>query len=228
MPTHRSLARHLRRALPVVAVAALACVLGGSPALAATGSTTVTPAGDTYVASLTSGTKAAFGAGASTVTCSGSTATGQVAAAPGNAAPAGPVASAITPPSFTGCSPNVFLTSAKVTTNATNGDWKIALQYDPAGVTGSLTIPQGGQVMAISGLASCTITVAPNGPVTIDGTWTPGTATAAPKLSFSGVSVPIAVTGGLFCPSSSTSGTFSASYDVTDTTDPAAQISVGS
>lgn len=212
------------------AVVAAAVVVGllNPSAQAATSSTTITPAGDSYQAVLSSGSTASFTAGSITVTCSTSQTSGQVPPAPGNMNPLGPVSSPITPPSFTNCSSSVFLVTPSVSTNNTNGDWTIALQYDPAGVTGTLTIPQGGQVITTTGLANCTVTVAPSGPVTIAGTWTPGTATTAPTLSFNNVSVPISATGSIFCPTSATTGTFSASYDVSDTTNPSAQIAVTS
>ncbi len=213
------------RALATVGVAAAAALVA-SPAMAATSSTTVTPAGDAFSASLASGSKAAFSAGGVKVNCSSSSTDGQVPAAPDNANPAGAVTSTLSPASFTGCSTNIFLVSASAASNNTNGDWSIGLQYDPAGSTGTLTIPQGGVVITNSGLASCSTTVAPNGPVTLTGTLVPGTATSAPQLVFSNISVPISVTGGAFCPTSSTTGTFSATYDVTDTTDPTAQIAV--
>lgn len=203
---------------------ATAAVLVGSPAMAATGSTTVTPAGDAFQASLTAGTTADFTAGSVTVSCSTSSSTGQVPAAPGNTNAAGPVTSAVTPASFGGCSTSIFGVNSSV---ASSGNWAISLQNDPAGSTGSLTIPQGGVVVTNTGFANCTTVVAPDGPVTVNGTWTAGTATSAPQLVFSNVSVPIKVTGGFLCPVSSTTGTFNASYDVTDTTNPAAQITVG-
>lgn len=205
---------------------ATAAVLAASPAMAATSSTTVTPAGDSFSATVAAGTKAAFSAGGVKVNCNSSTTSGQVPAAPDNANASGPVTSTFTPASFGSCSTNIFFVSATVTTNNTSGDWSVALQDDPAGGTGTLTIPQGGVVLKNSGLANCTTTVAPGGPVTLDGTWVPGTATSAPQLVFSNVSVSISVTGGAFCPTSSTTGTFSATYDITDTTDSTAQIAV--
>lgn len=225
----RTASSHGRRLLlPALITGAAASLLIGTPALAATSSTTVTPAGDAYRSSLTSGTTASFSAGTTTVTCTGSVASGQVPVAPGNTNPSGPVGSPLTPPNFTGCSTGTFLLTPTVTSNNTNGDWVVSLQYDAAGSTGSLTIPRGGQVISTSGIASCTTTVAPNGPVTINGTWTPGAGLTSPKLVFSNVTVPISVTGGLFCPTSSTTGTFSASYDITDTSNPNVQITVGS
>ncbi|GFJ94938.1 hypothetical protein [Phytohabitans rumicis] len=122
------------------------------------------------------------------------------------------------------CPTGIFLTTATSVTNNTNGDWSIALQYDPAGSTGTMTIPTGGVVTTISGLASCTIVVAPDGPATITGPWVDG---APPRLDFSaGVNVPIRVTGGLGCPTAATSAVFRATYEVANTTDPASPITV--
>jgi hypothetical protein len=215
--TSASARRNRLRAFLTVGVAAAAVTLA-SPAMAAASSTTVTPAGDTFQGALTSGTTADFALDTTTVSCGTSVTTGMVPAAPGNQNSAGSVSSTLSNPSFASCSTNNFLLSASSSTNSTNGNWGIDLQYDPAGSTGTLTIPQGGVVVSISGIASCTVTVAPTGPTTVKGTWTPGTGTSAPKLSFSGASVPVTVTGGFFCPTSVTQATFTASYDITDTT----------
>jgi hypothetical protein len=219
--------RNRLRALWAVGIAS-AMVTLASPAMAATSSTTVTPAGDSFQASLTSGTTADFSLGTTTISCSSSVATGQVPAAPGNTNAAGPVNSTLSNPTFDTCSTNNLLLNASTSTNSANGAWGISLQYDPAGTTGTLTIPQGGVVVSISGIASCTATVAPNGPITVSGAWTPGTATSAPKLAFSSVAVPVTVTGGFFCPTSATSANFTASYDITDTTSATSQIAVTS
>jgi hypothetical protein len=219
--------RHPRRALWTVGIAAAVVALG-SPAFAASSSTTVTPAGDAFQGALAAGTTADFSLGSTTVACDTSATDGQVPAAPDNTSPAGPVTSTLTAPTFSGCSTNNFLLSASTATNSDNGNWGIALQYDPAGTTGTLAIPQGGVVVRISGLANCTVTVAPNGPTTVAGSWTPGTDTSVPRLTFSDVSVPVTVTGGFFCPTSTTSATFTAAYDITDTTTPGTQIAVTS
>jgi hypothetical protein len=213
------------RGLAVAGVAAGALLLA-SPAMAATSSTTVTPAGDGFQATVASGTTAGFAAGSVSVSCNASQASGTIPT--DNTNPSGPITSTVTPATFTGCSTNIAFVTASAASNNTKGDWSIALQYDPAGSTGTLTIPQGGVVLTNGGLASCTTVVAPDAPITIPGTWTPGTATSAPQLVFDNVSVPISVTGGMFCPVSSTAGTFSATYDVTDTTTPSAQVTVAS
>jgi YD repeat-containing protein len=214
----------------VLAGAGLVAVTAG-PAQAAAG-TTVEPAGHAYTATLVAGSTAAFLVGSTTVTCNQSSNTGAVPAAPDNASADGPVVSALTPATFANnggaCPTNVLFTTAKTVTNSTNGDWTIGLQYDPAGSTGTMTIPQAGVVTTISGLASCTVTVAPDGPASFSGPWLAGDGTTAPVLDFSaGVSLPIHVTGGLACPTGATTATFSARYAVSDTTDATQQIAVG-
>ncbi len=207
------------RAAPLGAAAALVAGVGlvtltAGPAQAASG-TTVTPAGDSYSAGLVAGGSAVFVVGSTTVTCNQSANVGTVPAAPGNTTADGPVISTVTAPTFANnggnCPTNVLFTTAKTVTNATNGSWTIALQYDPAGSTGTMTIPKSGVVTTITGLASCTVTVAPNGPAAITGPWTAGTSAALPTLDFSaGVALPITVTGGLGCPTGATTATFKA------------------
>jgi hypothetical protein len=153
-----------------------------------------------------------------------------VPAAPANNNPSGPVSAPITNPTFTGssssCSTSVPFTTATTTTNSTNGSWSIGLQFSASGSTGTLTIPKGGVVTTTSGLASCTVTTAPTGPVTVAGVWTPGVGGAKPTLRFSGVTLPISVSGGFGCPTTSTTATFSASYEITNITSPTTQITV--
>ncbi|MEV4701981.1 hypothetical protein [Actinoplanes sp. NPDC049316] len=222
----------LRRKGVIAAVVGLGLgAMSAAPAWALAPGTTVGPAGHAYTASLVGGTTAKFVVGSTTVTCNQSGNTGQVPEAPGNTAADGPVSSALTPATFSNnggnCPTNVLFTTAKTVSNNTNGDWTIALQYDPAGSTGTMTIPTAGVVTTISGLASCTVTVAPDGPASVSGPWVDGTGTTPPVLDFSaGVSLPIRVTGGLTCPTGATTATFSASYAVTDTTDAAQQITV--
>jgi hypothetical protein len=218
----------LRRATVLAALVTASVVIApAAPALAAS-STTVTPPGASFTASLVAGTTASFQVGSVTVACNTSSTTGAVPAEPDNANADGPVTSVVAPPVFNNnggaCPTGIFLTTATSTTNNTNGDWTIGLQYDPAGSTGTLTIPTGGVVTTISGLASCTIVVAPTGPATVTGPWVDG---ATPRLDFSaGVSVPITVTGGLGCPTAATSAVFRATYEVANTTDPASPITV--
>lgn len=205
----------------LAAVAALtlagAATATAQPALAA-GSTTVTPAGDGFAATLDG--SATFTVGSVTVTCATSTTSGQVPAAPANHNDAGAVSSPTAAPGYDDCTTNMFGVSATVTTS---GSWSIAVQHG-APDTGTLTIPAGGVVVQTSGLADCTATAAPDGPATVAGTWTNGSPST---LAFDGTSVPVHVVGGFGCPTSESTSTFSATYDVTDTTNPSAQITVG-
>ncbi|MER7399431.1 hypothetical protein ABT381_28430 [Streptomyces sp. NPDC000151] len=187
-----------------------------APGIAA-GSTTVTPAGHAFAAKLSG--KATFKAGSVTVTCTVSNATGKVPDAPANHNDAGAVASTITAPTYSSCTTSMAGVSATVTTS---GTWGVAMQ-NGAPSTAAMNIPQGGVVVKTSGLATCTVTAAPGGPATVNGTWTNG---APSTLTFSGASVPVTVTGGFGCPTSATTSTFGATYTVSDTTDPAAQITV--
>ncbi|MEU2396031.1 hypothetical protein [Streptomyces sp. NPDC007369] len=182
------------------------------------GSTTVTPAGHSFTATLSG--KATFKAGAVTVTCTVSVATGTVPAAPGNQNPDGPVSSPITPPTYSSCTASLPGVTPTVTTS---GSWSVSMQHgSPA--TATMTVPAGGLVLQTSGLANCTVTAAPSGPANVSGTWANG---APPSLTFTGATVPVTVTGGFGCPTSATTSTFNAVYKVTDTTDPAQQITVG-
>ncbi|WP_030991115.1 hypothetical protein [Streptomyces sp. NRRL S-1813] len=188
----------------------------GTPSAAAA-ATTVTPAGHGFTATLSG--KATFKAGSVTVTCTTSSSSGQVPDAPGNHNPDGAVSSSTTPATYGSCTTSMPGVSATV---ATSGAWGVAMQ-NGAPVTAGLTIPVGGFVLKTSGLASCTVTAAPTSAATVNGTWTNG---APATLAFANASVPVKVTGGFGCPTSSTSSTFNAVYQVSDTTDPASQITV--
>lgn len=213
--------------------ACAAVVVLAMPALAALPSTTVNPSGDAFTASLHPGTTADFVASV-TVSCNVSATSGQVPVAPGNHNGAGPVTIPLTAPTFTNnpapCSTSVFFTTA---TTTTSGAWSIAVQFlSPGSATGTLNIPQHGVVVQTSGLASCTVTVAPNGPTTVTGTLSPGNATTSPvtlpTLAFANAAVPISVTGSVGCPTTATSGMFSATYDIADTTHPSQLFTVTS
>ncbi|MCF3147706.1 hypothetical protein [Streptomyces platensis] len=188
----------------------------GTPSAAAA-ATTVSPAGHGFTATLSG--KATFKAGSVTVTCKTSVSSGQVPAAPGNQNPAGPVSSSTTPATYGSCTTSMPGVAATVTTT---GTWGVAMQYGTP-VTAGLTIPVGGFVLKTSGLASCTVTAAPTSAATVNGSWTNG---APSTLTFTNASVPVKVVGGFGCPTSSTSSTFNAAYTVSDTTDPASQITV--
>ncbi|MBW5480820.1 hypothetical protein [Streptomyces bambusae] len=186
-------------------------------ALPVAGSTTVTPAGHGFKATLSG--KATFKAGSVTVTCSVSVATGTVPAAPGNHNAAGPVASPISAPTYSSCTSSMPGVTPTVTTS---GAWSVSMQ-DGSPITATMTVPAGGLVVRTSGLASCTVTAAPTAAASVPGTWANG---APPTLTFANASVPVKVTGGFGCPTSATTSTFNAVYTVTDTTDPAQQITV--
>ncbi|XXX72469.1 hypothetical protein WMF30_32960 [Sorangium sp. So ce134] len=224
-----------RRAAAAAFFAAVAAVcLGTSPRshARAPGSTTVTPAGHGFAASLAAGTTADIAVGIVTARCKESTSEGRVPDQPENHRPAGPVAVTLSPPTYTsdggGCATSVPLTKATSTTNTDNGPWRVVLQYDQAGTVATFTIPKAGMVTTTSGLASCRITVAPDGPASVVGRFVGATPSNRPRLEFSGESsVPIRVTGGLGCPTSVTKATFRATYEIANTTDPAQTITVG-
>jgi hypothetical protein len=207
--------------------AAALLVAAATNAHAAASSTTVTPAGDAFRASQSSGATAEFSLGNITISCAVATTDGTIDAEPGNANPAGAVTGSLTDPAFTDCTTGLgVLLRVTVTTNHDNGAWGVSLQHDPAGPTAALLVPKGGVVVKTSGIASCTVTVAPDGAASVPGTWTNGDGTTLPQLAVDQASVPVAVSGSFLCPSEATS-TFTATYDVTDTTDPSRQISVG-
>ncbi|MCC0094729.1 MULTISPECIES: hypothetical protein [Streptomyces] len=182
------------------------------------GSTTVTPAGHSFTATLSG--KATLKAGSVTVTCTVSVSTGTVPAAPGNQNASGPVSSPISPPTYSSCTSSVWGVTPTVTTS---GAWSVSMQ-NGSPITATMTVPVGGLVVQTSGLATCTVTAAPTAPANVAGTWANG---APPSLTFTNASVPVTVTGGFGCPTSATSSVFNAVYKVTDTTDPAQQITVG-
>ncbi|MEU8619144.1 hypothetical protein [Streptomyces sp. NPDC048623] len=206
--------------------AAAALTFGGAGTQAA--STTLGPAGHSFAAKLTG--KATFVAGSTTMTCTVSAsvpttgANNQIPAAPANHNADGPVTVPVNPPTFSGCSTSVFGVSVSVTANSTNGAWTLSAQ-NGAPAAGGFTIPKGGVILKTSGFASCTITASPTGPTAVNGTWANG---APSTLAISGAPVPATVTGGFLCPTGNQSAAFSATYQITDTTDAAQQITVTS
>ncbi|MFE9218295.1 hypothetical protein ACFYN3_18300 [Streptomyces lavendulae] len=208
-------------ALGMAAAAALTVASATATATAAplplAGSTTVTPAGHAFQATLSG--KATLKAGSVTVTCSVSVSTGTVPAAPGNHNAAGPVSSPISPPTYSSCTSSMPGVTPTVTTS---GAWSVSMQ-NGSPITATMTVPTGGLVVHTTGLATCTVTAAPSGPASVPGTWANG---APSSLTFTNASVPVTVTGGFGCPTSATSSTFNAVYKVADTTDPTQQITV--
>ncbi|MGY1454817.1 hypothetical protein [Streptomyces sp. SS8] len=211
----------------LAAAAALTLAGGGTAAAepaAVAGSTTVTPAGHYFAADL-NGT-ATFKAGSVTVTCTASssapTGTGdanRVPGAPDNHNAAGPVGGPLNAPTYSSCRTSMPGVWATVTTS---GSWGVSVQHG-APSTATLSMPSGGLVVQTTGLANCTVTAAPDAGASIPGTWTNG---APSKLTFTNVSVPVDVVGGFGCPTSASSSVFNATYDITDATDPASQITV--
>lgn len=210
-----------RTALALGMAAAAALTVASASATAAplplAGSTTVTPAGHAFQATLSG--KATLKAGSVTVTCSVSVSTGAVPAAPGNHNAAGPVSSPISPPTYSSCTSSLPGVTPTVTTS---GAWSVSMQ-NGSPITATMTVPTGGLVVHTTGLATCTVTAAPTGAASVPGTWANG---APSSLTFTNASVPVTVTGGFGCPTSATSSTFNAVYKVADTTDPAQQITV--
>ncbi|CAM5557035.1 hypothetical protein [Streptomyces abikoensis] len=216
--------------LAVAASLSLAGAAGAQPgpaaATIAAGSTTVTPAGHSFAATLSG--KATFKAGSVTATCTVSSskpsddqpALNRIPDAPGNQNPAGPVVSGLNAPTYSGCTASI---PGVTTTVATSGEWKVSMQYGSP-ITATLTIPVGGFVLKSTGLANCTITAAPAAAADIAAAYTNG---SPAKLTVANANVPVKVEGGFGCPTSATTSVFNAVYDVTDTTDPGSQITVG-
>lgn len=196
----------------------LASVSATAAPLPLAGSTTVTPAGHAFKATLSG--KSTLKAGSVTVTCTVSVSTGAVPAAPGNQNASGPVSSPISPPTYSSCTSSIPGVTPTVTTS---GAWSVSMQ-NGSPITATMNVPTGGLVVDTTGLAVCTVTAAPSGPAGVAGSWANG---APPSLTFTNASVPVTVTGGFGCPTSATSSTFNAVYKVADTTDPAQQITVG-
>jgi len=199
--------------------AAVAAVLwlGASPASAqscpAGTGVDVEPAGDDIAGDLASGTAAVFTAGTVSVSCSTSHTSGTL---PTTGNPADPVVNGLTSPTFTSCTSSLGITPT-TTTNSTNGAWTLAAS---CGGQATLHIPRGG---AVTRVATCTITVAPTAAIDVPATYTPG-ANGNPGTLTIDANLPIARSG-LFCPNASTAR-FQATYNLTDTTNPASAITI--
>ncbi|MEV5238250.1 hypothetical protein AB0K89_03835 [Streptomyces cinnamoneus] len=232
MTSHRTPRRH--RALPAagagLAVTAALLLSGTGTASARAvdaASTTVQPAGHSFTATLNG--DASFKAGSVTASCAASSSepsagsgNNKVPDAPGNSNASGPVASGINAPTYSDCT-----SSLPVDVNVTtSGTWTVSMQ-NGSPITASLTIPTGGFVLKSSGLANCTITAAPDGPVTFPATFTNGSGGTPSRITVADAQVAVKVTGGFGCPTAATTSVFNAVYDVKDVTDPAALITVG-
>lgn len=169
-----------------------------------------------------------FDAGPVTVTCTRSATepasgtSNRIPRQPANTNADGSVTMDISAPVFESCTTNAPGLKAKVTTNADRGPWKVALQHGTPS-TARLIIPAGGFVLETSGLLSCTVTAAPGKAAEAEAAWTNG---APSTLRLSGATVPVKTEGGYFCPTSITTAAITAAYQITNTTDPAHQITV--
>ncbi|MBC2874008.1 MULTISPECIES: hypothetical protein [Streptomyces] len=200
----------------------------GKASAADAASTTVTPAGHSFTATLNG--KATFKAGSVTVTCTVSSsapspgsANNRIPDAPGNHNASGPVSNDINPPSFTGCTTSMPGVRAAV---ETSGTWTVAMQNgDP--IVATLGMPAAGFKLTTTGLASCTVTAAPTGPATLPAVFTNGDADNPSQITLTSAPAPVKVEGGFGCPTAAKTSAFSAVYDVTDVTDPASRVLVG-
>lgn len=132
-----------------------------------------------------------------TVTCTGFTGKGPVPAT-------GLTVTLSAPPTFSGCTDSLGGTDT-ITTNQTNGKWKLA-EVDSAtetttepntGDKARLTIPKAGATFSSSLVSGCTITVAPTAAHSVTGSYN-DSSTATVKNQ----SIPVSATG---CSSASTS-----------------------
>ncbi|WP_199742636.1 hypothetical protein [Nocardia stercoris] len=220
MRTSYSLTRTLAATAGCAAAAAATfAVIPASAAPVGTG-TSVGPAGAPFSAQNIGNVNIQLGS--FTITCTASAAAGTLPAAPANSSASGPISVSIGAPTLSNCSTSL----ATIDSVTASGNWTITGQYgSPIG--GTLTVPQNGVVVKTSGLASCTVTAAPSGPVSLAGTWTNGTDSASnpSKISVTNGQVPTSVSGSFLCPSGTASLT--ATYGVRDTASSATPIVVG-
>ncbi len=209
---------YARIALAAVSCAAAVIAIGGPAQATPAGSTTVGPAGAAVKA--TNQGPLVFTAGSVTFTCTSAVATGSVPAAPANHNASGPVSVTISAPTISGCSSNIPGLNA---TASTTGAWTVTVQ-NGSPITGSITIPKAGVTIKSTGLASCTAVVAPNGPASLAGTFTNGNPAT---VSAANAPLPVKVTGGFLCPTNVTSGNQTATFALTNTTNPSQPITVG-
>lgn len=209
-------------------IAGAAALFVATP-IALAGPTTVTPAGANYTASLVSGTNAVLKLGTITVNCNTSVTGGAVPAVPANTSAGAVSAPLSSAPTFKNGSASTCPTSlfGAPATILSSGSWTIALDLTGSARTGTLTIPVGGVVATANILGqNCQATVAPTGPVTVTGVYTNGSGTTKSRLTITNATVPVQTNNsGLLCPTGSTA-TFSATYEITNTTTAGTQIVV--
>ncbi|MGH4034074.1 hypothetical protein ACQB60_34690 [Actinomycetota bacterium Odt1-20B] len=212
-------------ALGIAAVLTLApsAAADDEPVASAAG-TTVTPSGHRFSAAAEG--DVVLDAGPVKITCARSTTTpstgklNRVPDRPANTSPDGPVVLDIAPPTFKECTTNAPGLKADITTNSDHGTWRLALRN---GAPAELIIPAQGFTLTTSGLLSCAVTAAPDAAAHARAAWTNGAPSA---LRFAGASIPVKIEGGFFCPTSIASAAITATYTVTDVTDPARHIAV--
>lgn len=215
---------YARAALIAASCTAAAMAVGAGPAQADS-STTVSPAG-AGVATSNNGA-VVFGSGASTVNCyTGTTSGGSVPAAPNNKNSSGPVTVSLGPLTLGQCSTGQSGRTVEVTTT---GNWGIAAQ-NGSPIAADLVIPQGGVTITTSGSVNCTTVYAPDGPVTVAGTYTNsvnnGGLQSLPSMTVLDT-VPNRTTGDASCPTGDSWDKVSATFLVNNPADPGRMITVG-
>jgi hypothetical protein len=106
------------------------------------------------------------------------------------------------------------------------GGWKLALQHKATGDTATLRIPKRGSVVSAyiaAYKATCTATVAPDGPVAVVGKWTDGTPS---KVTITNAAVPAVTGGDPLCPKGPVTGYITVTFNVTDISHPGTAVNV--
>ncbi|MFE0102933.1 hypothetical protein [Streptomyces sp. NPDC059009] len=224
-PMHRPVLHGCALGIAAVLTLAAPAAADDEPAVLTAG-TTVTPSGHRF--SATAEGDVVLDAGPVKITCARSTTTSptgklnRIPNRPANTSlDGGPVTLDIAPPTFKECTTNAPGLKADITTNSDHGTWQLALHN---GAPAELTIPAQGFTLKTSGLLSCAVTAAPDAAAHALAAWTNGAPSA---LGFAGAPIPVKIEGGFFCPTSITSAAITATYKVTDVTDPAQHITVG-
>ncbi|WP_405163182.1 hypothetical protein OG203_44140 [Nocardia sp. NBC_01499] len=215
---------YARAALIAVSCTAAAMAVGAGPAQADS-STTVSPAGAGVATA--NYNAVVFGTGAATVNCyTGTTSGGSVPPAPNNKNSSGPVTVSLGPLTLGRCSTDQSGRTVKVTTT---GNWGIAAQ-NGSPIAAGLVIPQGGLTITTSGSVNCTTVYAPDGPVTVPGTYTNsvdnGGLKSLPSMTVLD-EVPNRTTGDASCPTGDSWDRVSATFLVNNPADPGHMITVG-
>ena len=157
MPRHRRMAL-----LGGVGAGVAALIMTGSAAWA------TLPAGTVITGNLKAGTTLTFNGSIDsvpiTVTCTTFTATGKVPTTASN------TAKLSKPPTVSGCTDTSGGTDT-VTTNQTNGKWKLVEGGTAGAYTMTLKIPKAGATFKSNIISGCTITAAPSGTASVKGSY---------------------------------------------------------